>query len=264
MSGEVVVGVSTSPGALRAVRWAADLARCRNLAVCLVRAGGGGDATLVEALSLTTGITVRVQRCAGPAVEVLPKYAATARLLVLGASARAHAADRHLRSPALVVAARSACPVVVVRGRAAPSGPVVAGVDGTEAGERAIAVAFGEAAHRGVPLIALHTRSGAEYATAPAERMRLEWEPTAGTEHRTIAERLAGWQERYPDVTLHRIVRRDRPRHHLLELSRRAQLVVVGSRGRGGFSGMLLGSTSQALVQHAQCPVLVVRPEKTA
>ncbi|WP_345409075.1 universal stress protein, partial [Amycolatopsis samaneae] len=53
----------------------------------------------------------------------------------------------------------------------------------------------------------------------------------------------------------------DRPRHALLELSGRARLVVVGSHGRGGFTGMLLGSTGQALVQHARCPVLVVRPE---
>ena len=72
---------------------------------------------------------------------------------------------------------------------------------------------------------------------------------------------MAGWQEKYPDVEIRRVLVRDRPRHALLESAAEAQLVVVGCRGRGGFTGMLLGSTSQALVQHAPCPVLVVRPE---
>ncbi|HEY3467530.1 MAG TPA: universal stress protein, partial [Amycolatopsis sp.] len=83
-------------------------------------------------------------------------------------------------------------------------------------------------------------------------------------EDRLLSQRLAGWQEKYPEVEIRRVLVRERPRHALLDVSEEAQLVVVGSRGRGGFTGMLLGSTSQALVQHAQCPVLVVRPELTA
>lgn len=260
MTGEVVAGVSRSPGSVRAVRWAADLAASRNLPLCLLHAGDGDDSAVAEAVRSTTGTAVQVECCRGPAVNVLLARSATAGLLVLGASARARAADRHLNSPALVVGARSACPVVVVRGRDTPSGPVVAGVDGTGAGERAIGVAFREAAHREVPLVALHVRSGAEYRSAPAERKRVEWERAAGDEHRVIAERLAGWQERYPDVVLHRIVRRDRPRHHLIELSNRSQLVVIGSRGRGGLRGLVLGSTGRALAQRAGCPVMIVPP----
>ncbi|WP_431907629.1 universal stress protein [Amycolatopsis thermoflava] len=255
MSGEVVAGVSTSPASWCAARWAADLAASRHLPLRLVHAG---DADLD--VRLADGTALPVERLPGPPADTLLALSAAAAFLVLGPSARARTADRHLRSPALALASRSACPVVVVRGRAAPSGPVVAGVDGSGAADRAIAVAFQEAAHRGVPLIALHTRSDAEYVTAPGDRLRLEWERAAGDEHRTIAERLAGWQERYPDVVLHRIVRRDRPRHHLLELSRRAQLVVVGSRGRGGVGGLVLGSTGRALAQRAGCPVVVVPP----
>ncbi|MFC5099414.1 universal stress protein [Kibdelosporangium philippinense] len=75
-----------------------------------------------------------------------------------------------------------------------------------------------------------------------------------------LGERLARWQEKYPEVSVDRIVAQDRPAHSLIEQARDAQLVVVGSRGRGGLAGLLLGSTSQALLQHAPCPVVVVRP----
>ena len=77
--------------------------------------------------------------------------------------------------------------------------------------------------------------------------------------NKTLAEALAGWQERYPDVTVHRLVEYERPVGHLLEKSERAQLVVVGSHGRGGFAGMLLGSVGTAVAQAARIPVIVAR-----
>jgi len=87
----------------------------------------------------------------------------------------------------------------------------------------------------------------------------IDWDVVAADEWEVLAERLAGWGEKFPDVEVRRLVTRDRPARALVEESGRAQLVVVGSRGRGGLGGMLLGSVSQALLRHAACPVVVAR-----
>ena len=74
-----------------------------------------------------------------------------------------------------------------------------------------------------------------------------------------MSERLAGYRERYPDVSIRRVLRPDRPAHALLEEAEHAQLLVVGSHGRGGFAGMLLGSVGSQVVQSARVPVIVAR-----
>lgn len=74
-----------------------------------------------------------------------------------------------------------------------------------------------------------------------------------------LAERLAGWQEIYPDVTVQRVVVAERAAEHLVAESMHAQLVVVGSHGFGGFTGMLLGSVSTAVLRSARTPVLIAR-----
>ena len=79
-----------------------------------------------------------------------------------------------------------------------------------------------------------------------------------------LGHRLAGYAERYPDVQVTRVVTRDRPVRALVDAAKGAQLLVVGSHGRGGFKGMLLGSTSRALLQSAPCPMMVVRPDSDA
>lgn len=134
--------------------------------------------------------------------------------------------------------------------------PVVVGIDGSPASESAIAVAFDEASRRGVGLVAVHAWSDMSVYELPGcevSALRREAEEALGA-------RLAGWQEQYPDVVIQRVVVMDRPKDQLLEQSNSAQLTVLGSRGRGGFAAMLLGSVSSAVAESARTPVLVVRP----
>ena len=151
------------------------------------------------------------------------------------------------------------CPVAVIHsdeGAAPdPGAPVVLGIDGSPASEAATALAFDEASRRGVGLVALHVWS--DVGVFPI--LGMDWHDREKEAQEVLAERLAGWQERYPDVHVERKLFCDKPSEWLLKESERAQLVVVGSRGRGGFPGMLLGSVSSAVAQSARVPVLVVR-----
>jgi nucleotide-binding universal stress UspA family protein len=150
------------------------------------------------------------------------------------------------------------CPVAVVHSEAAAvdtNAPVLLGIDGSPASEAATALAFDEASRRGVELRALHVWS--DVGVFPV--LGMDWRDREREGHEILAERLAGWQEQYPDVRVERLLFCDKPSQWLLKESERAQLVVVGSRGRGGFPGMLLGSVSSAVAQSARVPVLVVR-----
>lgn len=292
-SNTVVVGVDGSEGADEAVRWAARLASGRGLELDIVHClqvaalyyGGGlagGDVLFDQLRHDADGIVARARelaRAIDAALTVRTEVLTTAppaglldrsrrvRMVVLGRSGAGGFTGMLLGATAATVASHAECPVAVVRGRhgdgAVPSdGPVVVGVDCTPNSEAAIAVAFEEASFRKVPLVAVHAWNDVTYDLADSTaRLMPQPESPEPAEERLLAQRLAGWQEKFPEVQVRRTLVGDRPRQALLAESDRAQLVVVGSRGRGGFAGLLLGSTSQALLQHASCPVLVVRPE---
>ncbi|MFF7213734.1 universal stress protein [Streptomyces sp. NPDC008238] len=185
----------------------------------------------------------------GGAVSVLTAESRAADLLVVGSRGTGGFLGMLLGSTAVSVAAHAECPVMVVREDPPHTGPVVLGVDGSPHGEDAIAFAFAEAALREAEILALHAWLP-DYAP-----------PGTGVEsaERLLSLALAGHGERYPDVTVRQEVGSGETREVLIEASRTAQLTVVGARGRGGFTGLLLGSVSQALLHHAHGPVAVVR-----
>lgn len=153
------------------------------------------------------------------------------------------------------------CPVAVIHDEVLsvlpPSPlPVLLGIDGSPASELATGIAFDEASRRGVGLIALHAWCDADEFDIGST----QWSARQAGAVEALAERLAGWQEHYPDVNVQRRIVSGQPARHLLEAADSSQLVVVGNRGRGGFSGPLLGSVSTAVAQAARVPVIVARP----
>ncbi|MBF6175614.1 universal stress protein [Nocardia blacklockiae] len=195
-----------------------------------------------------------------PIIPVLVDRSRHARLLVVGSRGLGAFRRELLGSVSTAVTRHAHCPVAVVRAAAtdpATAGkPVLVGVDGSENSVPAIELAFAEASRRKVGLVALHAWTD---ISAGLDVSISGWDAIHDSEDAVLAEALAGHAERYPEVEVRRILVRDRPVRSLLEESEHAQLLVVGSHGRGGFTGMLLGSTSAALVQSAECPVVVVR-----
>ncbi|WP_158891354.1 universal stress protein [Amycolatopsis anabasis] len=281
MNGSIVAGVDGSDSSKHALRWAAAFAANRKLRLRIVHAVGSageppapGDvfdiaardareilrAAAWTARAVSPALTVTTSARPEPPIPLLLGLSRSVRALVLGSSGRGGFAGMRIGSTANAVASHAHCPAAVIRGPdpRAGDGPVVVGVDGSPDGERAIALAFDEASSKGAPLVAVHAwhEAGGESAWS-----FVDWDLLAEDERRVLAQRLACWQEKYPDVRVERVVVRDNPRRQLLAWSDKAQLVVTGGRGLGGFRGLRLGSTSHALIQHARCPVLVVRPE---
>lgn len=139
-------------------------------------------------------------------------------------------------------------------------GPVVVGVDGSAHSEPAISMAFEEAALRQCELVAVHAWSDVDLPPVHHEGGSVSgWKQVVTQETALLSESLAGRAEDFPDVKVRTMVVMDRPVRNLREQADNARLLVVGSRGRGGFTSMLLGSTSRALMHSVRCPILVVR-----
>ncbi|MFG2052397.1 universal stress protein [Micromonospora sp. NPDC048930] len=282
----VVVGVDGSESALRAVRLAADEAARRHRPLRVVHGfiwpllrvpvnplaegpPGGGlrhqaeeivRAAVAEAEGAVPGMRVSGEIIDGEAAAALLGEASTATMIVLGDRGLGGFATLVVGSVAIQVAAYADCPVLVARGADRTAGPVVVGVDGSARSRAAVEFAAEEASVRGTRLHAVHAYTH-PFSGGPGDMQPLVYEEgqLRGEEDRVLAESLTGLGERWPEVPVTREVVHGRPVGVLTEASRTAQLVVVGAQGRGELSGLLLGSVSQGVLHHADCPVAVVR-----
>ena len=285
----ILVGVDGSPSAKVAVDWAARAAASRNVTLTLVHAVNPplvmswsevamppafakwqeqqgaeflADATKLAESATADGTALRVhtEMPTGPALQTLIDLSKDADLVVVGCRGHGAVGRAVLGSVSSGLVRHAHCPVAVIHDEDPlmdnpAQAPVLVGIDGSPASEAATAIAFDEAARRGVELIALHAISDADVIEMPD----VDYQTLESCAQELLGERLAGWQERYPEVRVRREVVWSRPARALVKLSEEAQLVVVGSHGRGGFAGMLLGSVSSSVVQAARMPVIVAR-----
>ncbi|REF38097.1 universal stress protein [Thermasporomyces composti] len=213
---------------------------------------------VVEARARSKGLPLDAVLADGDRADQLLAESERTDLLVLGARGGGRLAGAALGSVSSVVAARARCPVVIVRGIAGyPEGHVVVGVDGSPVTDAVLAFAFDHASRHQLPLRAV--LCWRPYAVSSLRRARSERQ---ARQHRlraaeAMAEAMAAWQDKYPEVPVERYVLERHPVDGLIEESLRANLLVVGAHGRRG-SGPVLGSVSQGVLHHATSPVAVV------
>ncbi|MFI6225122.1 universal stress protein [Nocardia salmonicida] len=285
--GSVLAAVDGSANSYQAAAWAAAEAALHHLPLHLLTSGAiqtgfGPGMSLGEAdlewlrvdAERVVGEAERVARAAVPdedlaittevsfelAAPLLIERSRSARMLVVGSRGLGAFQRGLLGSVSRAAAQHAHCPVAVIHGIAAidpvsAGQPVLVGVDCSPNSVPAIEVAFDEASRRKVELVAVHAFSDASELDLPA----FGWEMGRQSAEADLAEALAGHAEQYPDVPVRRIVVANRPVRTLVDESASAQLLVVGSHGRGGFSSMLLGSTSNALLHSVEIPTIVVR-----
>ncbi|MGY0065863.1 universal stress protein [Streptomyces sp. QTS137] len=275
MNDTVIVGVDGSPSSLAAVDVAVHEARPRGAELRIVHAFSRspdldpmvhGVLARAEqrAHDQAPGLEVTRTVASGETLTVLRSESRHAVLAVVGGRGHTRFGDLLLGSTVVQLAAHAHCPVMAVRGRPGPQGPVLLAVDGSPAGAAAGEFAFAEAALRKAPLIALHvwnTWSEPTPYEGPADPLNVavDLDRLREKHQHRLEEAVAPWRAACLEVPVELRLERSRVRHTLLDAAGEAQLVVVGARGHGGFTGMLLGSVSQALLYHADCPVAVVR-----
>lgn len=290
----VVVAVDGSPASDNAVRWAANTAMKRDIPLRLAASYSMPQFLYAEGMVPPSEVFDEMQRetlqtvdrareialevapdlrighavAEGSPIDMLLEMSRDCTMVVMGSRGLSGLSGMVLGSVSGAVVSHAYRPVVVVREdnavtEATKYGPVVVGVDGSEVSRRATEVAFEEAAARGAELVAVHTwvdtqiqGPGAGYAVSEDH-----WNAVQAEKDELLGTYLGELSEKYPDVVVKKTITRDRPVRALASAAEGAQLLVTGSHGRGGFKGMLLGSTSRALLQQAPCPMMVVRTQ---
>ena len=290
----IVVAVDGSDASNEAVRWAANAAAKRGVPLRLASsytmpqflyAEGmappkelydelqGETLDKIEAarkLALEVAPEIKIGHTVaeGSPIDMLLEISNDVTMIVLGSRGLGGLSGMVMGSVSAAVVSHAACPVVVVREDnnvtdSTKYGPVVVGVDGSEVSQKATSYAFREAQARGAALVAVHTWMDMQIQASLAglSAAQSEWAEIEKEQTEVLEENLKEPREEFPDVEVKKQITRDRPVRALTEAAEGAQLLVVGSHGRGGFKGMVLGSTSRALLQSAPCPMMVVRPD---
>lgn len=286
MPDPVLVGMDGSAASLRAVRWAAQAAASRQLPLRIVTAfvwpiqlysviSGGqlpeltvlrDDARerLIEQADAVRAefpdVSVTEDFVEEEPAKALVEGSGAAALTVVGQRGRGALAGMLLGSVSDQVATYATGSVVIVPDEPAVDGPVVVGTDGSAVSQAAVEFAFDEASRRRTELVAVRAWLAPGLDGPNRVPMFLDFDEMAGQERRLLAESLAEWQPKHPDVPVRSALGYGSPASQLLEQAEGAALLVVGSRGRGGFARMLLGSTSRSLLSRVSCPIAVVRP----
>ncbi len=222
------------------------------------------DAAVARSRDLTGDMPVHGRVLTGdPAAELL-QLAAGAEEVVVGSHGTGQFGRLLIGSVGSRVAEHAPCPAVVVRGERT-DGRVVVGLDTSPHSEPALEYGFGYADAHGVPLVALHVYTIGAFAypiapyPVPPYPVMQEMDRIRTEALRTAEHSLGKWTEKYPDVDVRVEVERGPAARELVDASRTAGLLVVGTRGHGGLAGMLLGSVSHAVLRHAHCPVVIAR-----
>ena len=199
----------------------------------------------------------------GSEAEMLLRESEHAYAVVLGSRGAGGFADLVIGSTTLHVVSHARCPVIAVPASTGDEDHrtgVVVGVDGSDVSTAAIGFAFEIAAGTGQPLRAVHvwhdvTRTGVGLMMP----VTYDLEQVVEDERLVLAESLVGWREKFPEVDVKALVVPGHPVSVLSAAAADAQLVVVGSRGRGSIRSLVLGSVSHGVLHHASAPVAVVR-----
>ncbi|MEU8246645.1 universal stress protein [Nonomuraea sp. NPDC048916] len=278
----IIVGVDGSVASRAAVEWAANDACRMHLPLRIVHAVDhspyqiarfpnddwpdalvrAGQRFLAEAVALAherqPEVEVTTEVVEGPAAVVLREQSKEATEVVVGSRGLGGFAGALLGSVSVHVAGQTRCPVVVVRGeRRATVGEVAVGVDDSPECEPALAYAFEQARLRGSTLRTVHAWQLPVHAFAPD--LPYDLDEVRKEQHQLVTARLEPFKEKYPQVTVVEDVQSAHPVNALTQASEKADLLVVGSHGRGAMGSVLLGSVSRGVLHHARCPVAVVR-----
>ncbi len=221
---------------------------------------------VAEARTLAPGLTVRGHTVLGDPAPALIHAGRDGALIVVGSRGQHGFPAALLGSVSQQVALHAHGPVAVVRGPTEPApdphGPIVVGYDGSPDADEALRAGFEEATLRDHQLTVLQaittTLPSWPVSLPPLTYNQQAVRLAAQTD---LEHTLTAWTNKYPDVTVttHAVI--GNPARALITASQAAQLLIIGTRGHGGFTGLLLGSVGLHLLHHAACPLLVARPQ---